>query len=112
LLHAAAVQGEIGKGYVPIQGLADCIRNALDIVNSEKYRAKRSSILFPIFGTGTARGKIDTTVKQLVDETIDYIENRPNNAVKRIFFLALTDKQRDACLTALGAAKVEFEGAS
>ena len=108
IFHAAAVQGQIGRGYRPIAHVSDCIRNALETANTPKFRrSKCRSILFPLFGTGTAGAKVNDTVKELIDTTINYLENDPAGAIKDIYFLALTDRQRDACLSALKNAEVD-----
>ncbi len=110
IFHAAAVQGQLGKGYKPVPDISDCIRNALELANSPKLRkSKCSSILFPLFGTGTGGAKVDNTVKELIDTTINYLENDPSGTIKDIYFLAITDRQRDACLSALKNAEADPE---
>jgi O-acetyl-ADP-ribose deacetylase (regulator of RNase III) len=102
IFHAAAVHGQLGKGYKPVPDVAECIRNALDAANSPKCRkSKCRSILFPLFGTGTAGAKVHNTVKELIDTAINYLENNPKNIIEDVYFLALTDRQRDACLNTL-----------
>lgn len=111
IFHAAAVQGQLGKGYRLVPDVADCIRNVLELANSPKYqKSKCSSILFPLFGTGTAGAKVKDTVKKLIDTAINCLEHDPANTIKDIYFLASTNHQRDACLNALKHAEVDYQG--
>jgi O-acetyl-ADP-ribose deacetylase (regulator of RNase III) len=109
IFHAAAVQGQLGKGYKPVPDINDCIRNALEMANLPKYRkSKCASILFPLFGTGTGGAKVNKAVKELIDATINYLQHDPSSTIKDVYFLALTDRQRDACIDALKAAEVDY----
>jgi O-acetyl-ADP-ribose deacetylase (regulator of RNase III) len=110
IFHAAAVQGQLGKGYRPVPDVTDCIRNSLEMANAPKYQASKCrSILFPLFGTGTAGARVTDTVKQLVDTAINYLQHHPDGNIKEVYFLSLTDRQRDACLAALRTAEVVDE---
>jgi O-acetyl-ADP-ribose deacetylase (regulator of RNase III) len=113
IFHAAAVQGQLGKGYKPVPDISECIRRALEKANTPKYRkSKCSSILFPLLGTGTGGANVSNTVKELIDTAINYLEHDPTSAIKGINFLALTDHQRDACLSALKNAEVDHQPSS
>jgi O-acetyl-ADP-ribose deacetylase (regulator of RNase III) len=108
IFHAAAVQGQLGKGYRSVADVSDCIRNSLDLANASKYRASKcKSILFPLFGTGTGGAKVNSTVKQLIGTAINYLEHNQSNRIRDIYFLALTNYQRDACLSALKDAEAD-----
>lgn len=81
IFHAATVQGVPGGGYAPVPNIEDCVRNALeeaDRANEESAKAGKPkeeglrSILFPIFGTGTARGDLKSSVSKMVQEVISY----------------------------------------
>ena len=77
-----------------------------------KYR-KCSSILFPLFGTGTGGARVDNTVKELIELAINYLENNRGSIIKDVYFLALTDHQRNACLSTLKNSGIEIQqGAS
>jgi O-acetyl-ADP-ribose deacetylase (regulator of RNase III) len=102
IFHAAAVQGQLGKGYEPIPDISDCVQNALETANLPKYRnSKCTSILFPLFGTGTGGARVNSTVKEMINTTINYLQHDPSSTIKEVYFLALTDRQRDACIDAL-----------
>jgi O-acetyl-ADP-ribose deacetylase (regulator of RNase III) len=109
IFHAAAVYGQLGKGYSPVTDLTACIRNALEMADMPKYRKSQcSSILFPLFGTGTAGARVDNTVKELILSAINYLENNRGSTIKSVYFLALTDHQRNACLTTLKNSSIEI----
>ncbi len=102
IFHAAAVQGQLGKGYRPVPDISECVRNSLEMANSSKYRrSKCRSILFPLFGTGTGGARVSNTARELIDTAINYLEHHRTGSIREVFFLALTDRQRDACLAAL-----------
>jgi O-acetyl-ADP-ribose deacetylase (regulator of RNase III) len=108
IFHAAAVEGQLGRGYRPVADLTECIRNALETANLPKYRkSKCTSILFPLFGTGTGGARVNDTVKDLIDSAINYLEHDPTSMIKDVYFLALTDHQRNACISALKNTEVE-----
>ena len=54
IFHAASVQGQIGRGYIPIDSIERCIVNSLNEMNKFDH----SSILFPLLGTGVLSAKI------------------------------------------------------
>jgi O-acetyl-ADP-ribose deacetylase (regulator of RNase III) len=107
IFHAAAVHGQLSKGYSPVADLTACIRNALEMADMPKYR-KCSSILFPLFGTGTGGARVDNTVKELIESAINYLENNRGSIIKDVYFLALTDHQRNACLSTLKNSGIEI----
>jgi O-acetyl-ADP-ribose deacetylase (regulator of RNase III) len=108
IFHVAAVQGQPGKGYKPIEDISDCIRTALELANSAKYRrSKCSSILFPLLGTGTAGANVHKTAGSLIDAAVKYFDQEPISTIRDIYFLAMSDRARNACLSALNRAKVD-----
>jgi O-acetyl-ADP-ribose deacetylase (regulator of RNase III) len=113
IFHAAAVQGQLGKGYRPVTDLTECVRNALGTADLPKYRrSKCNSILFPLFGTGTGGARVNETVKELIDAAVGYLENNRTSVIKDVYFLALTDHQLNACLGALKHAEAKREQVS
>ncbi len=104
VFHAASVAGEIGRGYAPIQNISDCVTNALIKADSpELESAGLTSILFPLMGTGTARGQLKDIVTPLINAAIEFLRTNPNSRIQRIHFMAFTEDERDACLGVLGA---------
>jgi hypothetical protein len=54
-----------------------------------------------LFGTGTGGARVNSTVKEMINTTINYLQHDPSSTIKEVYFLALTDRQRDACIDAL-----------
>lgn len=100
IVHVASVQGEVGSGYKPISNIHNCVGNVLDKV--DKHDENLETVLFPLLGTGTAKGNLTETVSKLFSATITYFEQNPNSKIKEVLFLAYTDIQLNHCLTALG----------
>jgi O-acetyl-ADP-ribose deacetylase (regulator of RNase III) len=102
IFHAAAVVGKVGFGYRPVPDVESCITNALSKADSAAYAPEKlRSILFPLLGTGTGGAELKESIQRLVDTAINYFERKPNSVVSTAYFLAFTDKQRDACLSVL-----------
>ncbi len=101
IFHAAAVVGQVGKGYTPIADAASCVTNALDAVkNSPKDCAGSNlkSILFPLFGARSSRkGGLENRIKPLINAAIEYLINNPECSFKRVYFLTYTDKELEVC---------------
>ena len=92
IFHAAAVAGQVGKGYMPIAEIAECIRNSLKLVDSEEMANESiQSILFPLMGTGTTQLDADDVANQLIDAAISYVEENPQTKIQKIFFLAYNE---------------------
>jgi len=102
IFHVASVVGGIGRGYVPIQNISDCVTNALAKVDSEELEsAGLTSILFPLMGTGTARGDLSDIVAPLINAAIEYLRANRNSHVHRVHFAAFTEIELAACLSVL-----------
>jgi O-acetyl-ADP-ribose deacetylase (regulator of RNase III) len=98
IFHAAAVIGEPGKGYNPIQDLGQCVRNALAMADdSSAKRSQLKSILIPLMGTGTARGDLEPRAEELIEAAICYLEENPECAIERVYFSAWSDKELKVC---------------
>jgi O-acetyl-ADP-ribose deacetylase (regulator of RNase III) len=98
IFHAAAVNGQVGRGYVPIPDISVCVRNALLLADSEQMQSEDiHSILFPLMGTGTTRGSAQETADQLIDAAVSYIEENPQSQIDTIYFLAYNEQDREIC---------------
>lgn len=98
IFHVAAVQGEFGNGYRPIRSIERCITNSLTKADSpELQRLGLKSIVFPLFGTGTARGDKDDIPNRLIQAAISYIESKTDSSIDHIFFLATRDGTLKTC---------------
>lgn len=105
IYHAATVQGTPGRGYQRVPNFTVCISTALSIADSENAgrdkAEKLTSILFPVFGAGTAQGDFRESAKKLMSAALRHIENH-GSSLKRVFFLARGKPELSACLDVLG----------
>jgi O-acetyl-ADP-ribose deacetylase (regulator of RNase III) len=98
IFHAAAVAGQVGRGYMPIAEVAECIRNSLKLIDSEEMSNESiQSILFPLMGTGTTQLDAEEVANQLIDAAISYLEENPQTKIQKIFFLAYNEDDLNLC---------------
>ena len=106
IFHAASVRGIPGGGYEPVANIEDCVWNALakaDAENAKGYttRGKKKlvlrSILFPIFGTGTAQGDFKKSAEQMIHAALNYFENN-DSELEVAYFLTHNQEQLTAGL--------------
>ncbi|WP_213272147.1 hypothetical protein [Hyphomonas sp.] len=98
LVHAAAYQGEPGRGYRLIGAYRKCVSNALAAVDQENNRfgAKMSpktalkSVLFPLFGTRSAGDSPHERAQGLIQTAQQYLSNWPDSKIERVAFLCHT----------------------
>ena len=94
IFHVAAVVGQARRGYRTIDGVEDCVTNALR--EAEKFPDCKT-ILFPLLGTGTAKDDIRTTADRLFRTAISFLERSPASKIESIYFLNFTDDQLEVC---------------
>jgi O-acetyl-ADP-ribose deacetylase (regulator of RNase III) len=107
ILHAAAVAGSIGNGYSLVKDFADCVPNALrrlDELQGEGSPFK--SVLFPLFGAGTAGEDLRKIVRPLLEAAITYFQNHPQSTVESAHFIARKEDELAECLRALSVLPV------
>lgn len=98
IFHAAAVRGQVGRGYSPIPDIYECVRKALVLADSPKMEGEDlHSIVFPLMGTGDARLSPQGTTDQLIDTAVTYIEDNPDSKMDKIFFLAYNEQDFELC---------------
>ena len=104
IFHAATVQGTPGKGYLPVPNDSSCVKTALSIADSENEKReegdKLKSILFPVFGTGQARGDYRKAARKLISAALTQIENH-GSTLEKIYFLAYDRSNLLDCLDVL-----------
>ena len=108
IFHAAAVVGQVGKGYTPIADVARCVVNALSAVKDSPEQCagyELRSILLPLMGTRPRRNQTvqETLVKPLLDAAINYLVGNPDCEFRKVYFLAYTDKELEVCQNVLRA---------
>jgi len=98
IFHAAAVVGQIGKGYTPIADIAMCVRNSLELADSPEFNdLELKTMLFPILGTGTGRGNLEEKAGELIRAAISHLSQYPPCRIDRVYFLVLTEKHLAVC---------------
>lgn len=98
IFHAAAVIGQIGRGYTPITDINECIRNALELMDSPSCASDNlRSILFPLMGTGTTQLSAQGIADQLIDTAVCYLEENPQSKIEKIYFLAYNEQDLGLC---------------
>ncbi len=96
IYHAAAVYGVVGTGFHPIASVEQCVTNALALMDRESRTARgvaagRESILFPVFGSGTARADLIVLARTQAQAALSYLRSRERmTRVRRVYFMALT----------------------
>ena len=107
IFHVASVQGTLGFGYQPIPNIEACVTKSLIRADSEDFKEVQfRSILFPMMGTGTARGDLREIAERLIHPAISYLENTDNSTIKQVYFLAGTDVELETCKAILDASDV------
>jgi O-acetyl-ADP-ribose deacetylase (regulator of RNase III) len=107
IVHVAAVHGTAGHGYEPIKELDQCIHNVLQMIDDDEGLKPKTSVLFPLLGTGTASGKVEELAPQLIEAAINYMKNARNTIVERIYFSAYYVQYWDVCERLLEGMRVE-----
>ncbi len=98
IFHAAAVKGQVGRGYSPIPDVDECVRNALELADSDEMANEDiRSILFPLMVTGTSKQDAETVARDLISVAISYLEEKKNSKINKICFLAFNEQDREIC---------------
>jgi len=98
IFHAAAARGQVGRGYSSIQDIDECVRNALELADSDEMANENlQSILFPLMGTGDSRLDTEVVAKDLISTAISYLEENKNSKVRQVYFLAYNERDKDLC---------------
>lgn len=98
IFHVASVIGQVRVGYRPVPDLGACVERVLEKAASpENKRAGIRSILFPLIGTGTARGVREKRARELIGAAVSFFVNNPSASVDRVYFLTWTEAELDVC---------------
>lgn len=102
IAHVASGEGAPGTGYRPVADLGACVRRVLDRLRELPAEEVRS-VVFPLLGTGTARGDLESSAQVLIDAAIAHLQEHPDHPTKSVAFLAYTDLHLRACRKAIDA---------
>ncbi len=98
IFHAASVIGQPGRGYTPIADIAECIRNALRLADSDEMANEDiHSIIFPLMGTGTTKFSAQGIADKLIDEAVAHMEDNPQSKINKVYFLVYNEQDREIC---------------
>ena len=102
IFHVAAVRGVPGRGYEPVPNIDDCVWSALERADKENEEHEQDadgtflrSLLFPVFGTGTARAGFRENIEVMMRATISYFEEHTGR-LERVYFLTYDQGQLTA----------------
>jgi ADP-ribose pyrophosphatase len=106
LLHVAAVQGRVpGQYSTDERVLEDCIRSVLTRANRPSllglFGSRGRSILIPLLGTGQGGGDVSRIAPRLIGTAVQFFKENPYPELREIYFLAYSERDRDACEAAL-----------
>ncbi len=98
IFHAASVRGQVGRGYSSIPDIDECVRNALELADSEEMETEEiHSILFPLMGTGNSKLDAQAVARDLIGAAISHLEENKNSKVDKVFFLVYNEQDREIC---------------
>ena len=98
VFHAAAVVGQVGLGYSPIEKISECVRNALKLMDDARLANDNlKTILFPLMGSGTSKKSAQEVASELIEEAISYLEENPQSKAEIVYFLAYNEQDLELC---------------
>jgi O-acetyl-ADP-ribose deacetylase (regulator of RNase III) len=98
IFHVASVYGQVGVGYKPIDNIEFCVTNALQRADSEELKSLGlKSILFPLMGTGIAKGNLKEIAEKLLQAAIEHMETTEDSTIEVVYFLMWKDIELDTC---------------
>jgi O-acetyl-ADP-ribose deacetylase (regulator of RNase III) len=78
------------------------VRNALELADDNEFDAlDLKSIIFPIMGTGTGRADTALMARKLIQAAVNHLVRKPPCRIERVYFVARTEEQLEACQLAL-----------
>jgi O-acetyl-ADP-ribose deacetylase (regulator of RNase III) len=102
IFHAATSSGVPGRGYQVMQGIEQCVTNALrrmDQLAGEKLQ----TVVFPMMGTGEGGGDVYAIAPKLIGAVVSYFISNPGSQVSRVYFSAWNMRDLEACQASLSA---------
>jgi O-acetyl-ADP-ribose deacetylase (regulator of RNase III) len=101
IFHVAAVQGEPGHGYRPVQDLGRCVSRVLEGIDAENRAGQAlRSVVFPVLGTGQARGNLADIFPVLLRAVLAYLRANETQ-LNEVWFVVYRQWELDACLQVL-----------
>ena len=115
VMHVAAVYGEPEDGYHPIGDIGRCVSRVLEQIDKENSKGGEPlrSVVFPLLGTGQARGKTEKIFPDLVGAALTHVQTR-DTRISQVWFVTYNREELAICqrvlsgedrLTAMGDAR-------
>jgi O-acetyl-ADP-ribose deacetylase (regulator of RNase III) len=99
ICHVAAVQGEVGHGYRPVQDLGRCITRVLEEID-RRNKADASlllrSVVFPLLGTGQARANPQEVFPRLLTAALTYLQSN-ETLINEFWFVVYRQEELIQC---------------
>jgi len=98
VVHVAAVQGEAGHGYQPVRDLGRCVSRVLEQIDTENRRGGEplQSVVFPLLGTGQARGNTERIFPVLFRSALTYMRTNDTQTTE-VWFVIYAQEDLDLC---------------
>ena len=107
IFHVASVEGTPGYGFRPVANISECVSNVLKEASKPEYKVKR--IVFPLMGTGQARGDMEDITGRLFDAAIQFLEKTSDSPITSVYFSALTQHHLDTYKKVIGTREVTLQ---
>lgn len=105
IVHVAAMQGEPGKGFLPIRDHSRCVGSVLkyvDGLNASTFsRNTLHSVLIPLFGSRSAGVDKQDVADAFVRAAKEHFQVTNETAIEKVYFLAYTDTDQEVCEAAM-----------
>ena len=98
IFHVASIYGEPGQGYFPIQNVSRCVRNVLERFNDQDCKGF-STILIPLMGVRARRRPLESQIKPLLDEAINFLtpdDKDDEREDQSVYFLVYDHEELEA----------------
>ena len=84
------------------------MQNALEQADqyASRENKKKVSIVFPLFGTGSAQGELVSAAQSLFHAVLRYFETKQNSKVDNVYFLVWKEYERETCVKILDSIQV------
>ena len=97
IFHVAAVVGEPREGYRAIERIERCVTSAFRHAAKPEFADDApTSILFPIFGTGSGGGELGDHARRCIDAAVEALEGGIAASVRTAYFYIWSDAALEA----------------
>jgi len=95
-----------GSGYLVMPNVERCVTVSLERMDDDQHKNDRlNTIVFPMLGTGNARGRVETIAPRLIQAAVSYFRSYPESQVSTVYFSAWNQRDLDVCLNAFRSSR-------